>query len=122
MRQAESDLRHAHHAKEAGDYDWSAFACHQAADKAIKALFQKSNLDAWGHTLSVLLENLPNSVRPESPLVDRAKALDKHYIPTRYPSGFEHGAPVDFYTLREAKHAIQNAEAIVEFCRREIGR
>jgi HEPN domain-containing protein len=120
MRQAESDLRHARHAKDDGDYDWAAFASHQAAEKAIKALFQKLNLDAWGHTLSVLLENLPDPARPDSALVDQAKELDKHYIPTRYPNGFERGAPVDFYTLMEAHRAIQNAEAILEFCRCQV--
>ncbi len=122
MRQADADLRHARHSRDDGDYDWAAFASHQAAEKAIKALFQKLNLDAWGHTLSVLLENLPDRVRPTGALVDQAKELDKHYIPTRYPNGFERGAPVDFYTRSEADRAIQNAEAILEFCRHQVGR
>jgi HEPN domain-containing protein len=38
MRQAEADLRHARHALEDGDYEWSAFASQQAAEKAIKAV------------------------------------------------------------------------------------
>ena len=122
MRQAEADLRHARNARDDADYNWSAFACHQAAEKAIKALFQKLHLDAWGHTLSVLLANLPGPAQPEAALMDRAKELDKHYIPTRYPNGFERGAPVDFYTRNEAEQAIASAEAIVEFCRRQIGR
>ena len=49
-------------------------------------------------------------------------ALDKHYIPTRYPNGFERGAPTDFYTRGEADQAIRHAEAILEYCRRQIGR
>jgi HEPN domain-containing protein len=121
FRQAESDLRHAHHARDAGDFDWAAFACHQSAEKAIKAVFQKLNLDAGGHALSMLLESLPAAVKPDASLLDIAKELDKHYIPTRYPNGFERGAPVDFYTLAEAERAIHHAEAIVEFCRRQIG-
>ena len=122
LRQAEADLRHARHSRDDGDYEWSAFASHQAAEKAIKALFQKLNLEAWGHTLSVLMANLPTEARPDAALVDCAKELDKHYIPTRYPNGFERGAPVDFYTRREAEQAIGNAEAILEFCRHQIGR
>jgi HEPN domain-containing protein len=120
FRQAEADLRHARHAAEDGDYEWSAFAAQQAAEKAIKALFQKLHLDAWGHTLSTLLASLPDSVRPEASLIDVAKALDKHYIPTRYPNGFERGAPTDFYTHDEARRAITEAETILEFCRRQI--
>ena len=120
FRQAKADLRHARHARDAEDFEWAAFACHQAAEKAIKAVFQKLNLDACGHALSMLLKSLPDAVKPDAMLVDRAKELDKHYVPTRYPNGFERGAPVDFYTRAEAERAIQDAEAIVEFCRHQI--
>lgn len=122
LRQAESDLRHAEHSRDDGDYDWAAFASHQAAEKAIKALFQKLNLDACGHTLSILLQNLPSEVQVGKTLIERAKELDKHYIPTRYPNGFERGAPVDFYTPKEAEQAIANAESILAFCRDQIRR
>jgi len=122
MRQADGDLRHARHATEDGDFDWAAFASQQAAEKAIKALFQKWHLDAWGHTLSTLLASLPDEVRPDSALIDQAKQLDKHYIPTRYPNGFERGAPVDYYTREEADRAVAHAEAILEFCRHQIAR
>ncbi len=122
FRQAEGDLRHARNARDDGDYDWSAFASHQAAEKAIKALYQKLRLEAWGHVLSILLSSLPEDRGPGSELIDRAKELDKHYIPTRYPNGFERGAPVDFYTRKEADDAIVSAEAILEFCRHQIGR
>jgi HEPN domain-containing protein len=120
LRQAEADLRHARNSQTVGDYDWAAFASQQAAEKAIKALFQHLHLEAWGHVLSVLLNNLPEKTRPDAALIDRAKELDKHYIPTRYPNGFERGAPVDFYTRKEAEEAIKNAEAILEFCRNKI--
>jgi HEPN domain-containing protein len=46
--------------------------------------------------------------------------LDKLYILPRYPNGFERGAPGDFYTRLEAEAAIDDANAIIEFCRREI--
>ena len=119
FRQAEADLRHARHGVEDGDFEWAAFAAHQAAEKAIKALFQKLHLDAWGHALSLLLGSLPESVAA-APLLDAAKRLDKHYIPTRYPNGFERGAPVDFYTRGEAEQAIADAEEIVGFCGGQI--
>jgi HEPN domain-containing protein len=122
MRQAEADLRHARNSREDGDYNWAAFAAHQAAEKAIKAVFQRRHLDAWGHAVSVLLESLPPDARPSGDLIDAGKELDKHYIPTRYPNGFERGAPVDYYTHREAEQAIANAEAILEWCRHQVGR
>ncbi|MGH8244808.1 MAG: HEPN domain-containing protein [Gammaproteobacteria bacterium] len=122
LRQAESDLELARLARNGRHYDWAAFACHQAAEKAIKALFQKLHLEAWGHTLTKLLEALPAAARPDPSLFEKAKSLDKNYIPTRYPNGLEQGAPVDFYTLDEAQRSIAYAEAILEFCRHQINR
>jgi HEPN domain-containing protein len=120
FRQAEADLRHARHALEDGDFEWSCFAAHQAAEKAVKALFQSLHLEAWGHTVSVMLGELPAPNKPDAGLVDRVKALDKHYIPARYPHGFVSGAPTDFYTTQEASQAIAIAEEILEFCRHQI--
>jgi len=121
FRQAEADLQHARNSLEDGDFEWSCFAAQQAAEKAIMAVFQKRGMDAWGHTLTVLIGNLPDSVaQPSEGLVNYARMLDKHYIPTRYPNGFASGAPTDFYTEEEARNAIRNAEAILEFCRDQI--
>lgn len=121
LRQAEADLRHARGARGLNHYEWSAFASQQAAEKAIKALYQHLHKEAWGHALAELLKSLPQEAKPDAALLDRAKALDKHYIPTRYPNGFDRGAPVDFYTAGEAETAIEHAEAIIEFCRNKIG-
>ena len=121
FRQAEADLQHARNSLEDGDFEWSCFAAQQAAEKALKAVFQKQGMDAWGHTLTALIGNLPDSVaQPSEGLVNYARMLDKHYIPTRYPNGFASGAPTDFYTEEEARNAIRNAEAILEFCRDQI--
>mgnify|MGYP005848870649 CR=1 FL=1 len=120
FRQAEADLRHAGNALKAGDFEWSCFAAQQAAEKALKAVFQKLGLEAWGHTLTALIGNLPSSLQLSPELVDYCKMLDKHYIPTRYPNGFESGAPTDFYTEAEAQQAIRQAEEILDFCRRQI--
>ena len=122
MRQAESDLRHARHARDDAEFDWAAFASHQAAEKAIKALFQILHLDAWGHTVTTLVTSLPEQAAAPEALVDACKELDKHYIPTRYPNGFERGAPIDFYTRADADRTIAAAEAILEFCRDQIDR
>ena len=93
FRQAEADLRHARNALEDGDYEWSCFAAHQSAEKALKAVFLKQGMDAWGHTVTVLIGNLPKSIEsPSGALVDFARILDKYYIPTRYPIGFDSGA------------------------------
>jgi len=121
LRQADADLRHARHAAADSDFEWSCFAAHQAAEKALKALFQKVGMDAWGHTLTAFVGNLPQDVTLPEALIRCAKTLDKHYIPTRYPNGFDSGAPTDFYTAQDAENAIVCAEALVDFCRGQIG-
>ena len=121
LRQAEADLRAARDSRGSEHFEWAAFASHQAAEKAIKALYQQLHLEAWGHALVKLFEYLPNESRLRSELMDRARELDKHYIPTRYPNGFERGAPVDYYTRGEADRAIENAEVILEFCKNILG-
>jgi HEPN domain-containing protein len=122
FRQAEADLRHARNAQEDGDFEWSCFAAQQSAEKALKAVFQKLGVDAWEITLTALIGNLPPAVtQPSERLINYARMLDKHYLPTRYPNGFASGAPTDFYTEEEARNTVQHAEAILEFCRDQIG-
>ena len=116
MRQAERDLTHAEHALEDRDFEWSCFAAQQAAEKAVKALFQKRGAEAWGHSVTHLLTILPEGDRPSEDLVNRGRELDKHYIPARYPNGFESGAPADYFTEAEARRAIENGRLILDFC------
>jgi HEPN domain-containing protein len=122
LRQADADLAAARHARTGGHHEWAAFGAQQAAEKALKALYQKLHLDAWGHVLTELVARLPQDVGAPQEISDAAKALDKHYIPTRYPNGFERGAPADFYTAAEADRAVADAERVIEFCRRQIDR
>jgi len=121
LRQADADLRHARTSLAAGEHEWSCFAAQQAAEKAVKALFMARGMEAWGHTVSALLGALGEVLAVPGALVEAAKSLDKHYIPTRYPNGFDSGAPTDFYTAGEARQAIRDAEAIVELCRGQTG-
>ena len=121
LRQADADRRHAQHALEAGDFEWSCFAAHQAAEKALKAVPQKAGMDAWGHTLTVLAGNLPSSSGAPEDLEAWVRALDKHYILTRDPNGFPSGAPTDFHTQEEARSALAFADGIIAFCRDQVG-
>jgi len=121
MAQAERDLRHARNARDDGDHEWACFAAQQAAEKAVKALAVRLGGEPWGHSVTALLQALPEAVRPQAVLIDQAKALDKHHIQPRYPNGFDTGAPGDYYTQAEADAAIAEAEAILVFCRDRLG-
>ena len=120
FRQALRDLEHARRSIELGDYEWVCFASQQAAEKAVKALYQKLGVEVWGHSISRMLESLPNEYKPSKEMIDKAKELDRHYIPTRYPSFHPEGAPLDYYTEEDAKRAVKYAGEIVEYCRSKI--
>jgi HEPN domain-containing protein len=115
--QAKADLRHAQNARRDGSYEWTCFAAQQAAEKALKAVFEKRAQRAWGHTITFLLQALQEQgVTLPAELLDYARTLDKHYLPTRYPNGLAQGAPTEFYTQQEADDAIRYSGAILQFC------
>jgi len=116
LKQAKRDLKHAEHALEDEDYEWACFAAQQAAEKAIKALYQSIGAEARGHSVYGLLERLPTSYHPPLKLKVAAKELDKHYIPSRYPNSYAEGAPFEYYSEAEAKKAIEHAREIIHFC------
>ncbi|MCS6803647.1 MAG: HEPN domain-containing protein [Blastocatellia bacterium] len=120
LRQAEKDLEHARHSLEDTDLNWACFAAQQAADKAVKALYQKLGASPRGHSVALLLSRLPSDVPVDQALIDKAKELDKHYIPPRYPNAYPSGAPFEYYTQQEARRAIEYAQEIVGFCRDRI--
>ncbi len=121
-RQGEADLAHARHAAEDGDYEWSAFAAQQAAEKALKALILALGGEAWGHSLLHLCRGLSQRVTVPAEVVEAARRLDRHYLPTRYPNGWDQGAPRDYYARSDAEEAIAQAEVVFAFCRRAFPR
>ena len=114
--EAQGDLEHAHSDKERGYYSWACFSAQQSAEKAVKAAFQKTGAEAWGHSIAELLEELSSRYEVPRELMDAALELDKAYIPTRYPNAHPSGSPRSLYTKREAERLIDYASQIVEFC------
>ena len=99
---------------ERGDYCWACFKAQQAAEFAVKGLLHGLGLPAYGHSVSKLLERLPESLNAGD-LVRDGKALDKYYVPTRYPNAWEKGVPADYYVKDDAENAIKCAENIINW-------
>lgn len=116
LRQAKRDLESAEYQLRGGFYEWACFLSQQAAEKALKAVFQKLRAEAFGHSVAGLLQELPEAHRPAKNLLGSAKELDKAYIPARYPNAHPRGAPCDAYTEVEAKRLIGYAKQIVGYC------
>lgn len=118
--QAERDLEQASDSAAAGRHEWACFAAQQSAEKAVKALHLSLGQEARGHVVRRLLEELAPSVAVTDELLDRARALDAHYVPTRYPNGHPAGHPGEHYGALQSGEAIEHARAILEFCRAQM--
>ena len=115
MYEAHGDLEHARSDEERGYYNWACFSAQQAAEKALKAAFQKIGAEAWGHSVADLLKELSSRYPVPDDLVDLGLELDKAYIPTRYPNAHPSGSPRSRYTGKEAKRLIEYASEILKF-------
>ncbi len=120
LRQAEKDLRHARTSVGAGDFEWACFAAQQAAEKALKALCHSLGGECFGHSLLKMMKDLPGEIRKTKKLLKKAADLDKFYIPTRYPNGFDWGAPMDYFERDDAEKAISDATEIIAFAKSQI--
>ncbi len=87
--QARADLKHAKDSLKGEAYEWACFAAQQAVEKALKAVFEKRGEQIWGYSITRMLQVLQKrGVKTSDELIESGKILDKHYIPTRYPSGY----------------------------------
>ena len=116
LDEAKGDLEHARNDMRGGFYNWACFSAQQAAEKAIKAVFQRMGAEAWGHSVADLLKELARKQVVSEDLVDASLELDKAYIPTRYPNAHPSGSARSRYTKKESRRLIGYAEKIVQFC------
>lgn len=116
INQAQRDLAAASHQRSGGFHEWAAFMAQQAAEKAIKAVYQRLGGDAWGHSCHQLLVGLREKGIVATAMEDRARFLDRCYVPARYPNGWQAGIPGDMYGERDADEAIGAAAEILRFC------
>lgn len=116
--QAEKDLEVAQTLRDSGRHEWACFAAQQAAEKAVKALHMSRLQEPWGHNIRELLGHLPTAVDNE--LIEKARVLDSHYIPTRYANGHAAGAPFENYGPLQSEEAIRYAGEIVQFARSQM--
>jgi hypothetical protein len=64
--------------------------------------------------------NYPSKSDRTPQLVNEAKLLDRHYIPTRYTNSHPEGAPMDYYTRQDALEALRIAEKVQQYCEDRI--
>jgi HEPN domain-containing protein len=116
LAQAKRDLENARYEMRGAFFEWACFSAQQAAEKAVKAVIQQRGGEAWGHSVAQLLKSL--GIDAAADVLAAAIALDKYYVPARYPNGWGEGAPKDFFLEKDAADAIARAETIIGFCDR----
>ncbi|QVV68710.1 HEPN domain-containing protein [Synechococcus sp. LA31] len=119
LHQARADLSQAQLSADAGHHEWACFACHQAVEKALKALHLHHGQQSWGHGLGRCLRDLPPQALAAlaaqvTDLEDRLRVLDALYIPTRYPDSLPEGAPTDHFGRLQSSDALSHARALVD--------
>lgn len=121
-RQAADDLEAGQALAAVGKNAQAAFLAQQAGEKALKALWIRLDLDPWGHSLARLIKELPAAEAAcLQGHLDAALALDKLYIPTRYPDALAELTPGEAYTAAEAQAAIRHAQALLEAVGERLG-
>ena len=93
LRQAQSELGAARHLLDGGYWAWCCFTCHQAAEKALKALCEHLRAPQFGHNLNLLLEAVEARLPVTGSLGMACARLNRYYIPTRYPDVYDRGPP-----------------------------
>ncbi len=115
LAQAADDLEAAQALVAVGKNAQAAFLAQQSGEKALKAYWIRLDLEPWGHSLARLIKDLPEAERAHwRPLLEAALALDKLYIPTRYPDALAELTPGEAYTATEASVAIAHARNILD--------
>jgi HEPN domain-containing protein len=115
FQQAFYDLKATRWNIRGGFYDTACFLAQQAGEKALKSLlyYQGARRAALlTHSLVEMVREAGKKTNPVKDLLDQARELDLHYIPSRYPNGIPSGYPHQFYSKKVAEQALAAAEKI----------
>jgi HEPN domain-containing protein len=115
FQQAFYDLKAARWNIQGRFYDTACFLAQQAGEKALKSLLYYEGARRTAlltHSLVEMIREGEKKVKALSRLLDQARELDLHYIPSRYPNGLPSGYPHQFYGKKVAQEAVIAAEKI----------
>lgn len=121
LGEARVELAAARDLLQGGHWSWCCFTCQQAAEKALKALCERFRVSHFGHNLNQLLGDLEDHVAVPHDMREACAALNRLYIPTRYPDAYDRGVPGQQYIEHDAHEAVRDAEEVVSFAERLIG-
>lgn len=115
MGKAESDLKHAKHSVDCGDFDWVEIASQQAAEKALKAVCIQQGIGLIKvHDVALLARK----VNAPLEILEKCGLLNPFYTASRYPDAEE--LMDEKLKLNAAMDALSAAGRIVTWCKKQI--
>ncbi len=108
LRQARADLEVAR-ALGHGHYFVGAFACHQAAEKAMKAACIELHRTLPPKTHNLL--ELARELRAPEEVLSDLRLINPEYVAARYPDA-ANGIPAEMYDERKARLLLEAAERV----------
>ena len=116
IKQAKRDIEKAKIDIEHKYYEWACFTSQQAAEKAVKAVYQALNSSVRGHSIVKMLHVLNEQFKISENIIHGARILDRYYIETHYPNGFPEGSPFEYFDEKIAEEAYNAACEIFGSC------
>lgn len=122
LEEAERDIETAEILYKNARYNAACFYSHQAAEKAVKAILYSVNEAPWGHSIRTLLERYIERSKssPVEHVMECARELDRHYIPSRYPNAHPTGTSFEAYDPKTAEKALECSREILKYAKGEI--
>jgi HEPN domain-containing protein len=116
LAQGSYDLKAADWNLKGGFFNTACFLAQQGAEKAVKSLLYYNRISRkkmLSHSVVELLSLIQDTLPGAAELLDEARELDLHYIPSRYPNGLPGGLPHTFYSEKTASRALEAGKAII---------
>lgn len=122
LEQARRDLSDAEYLAQGGRHNLACFLCQQSAEKALKAyLYARGAEEVRSHSVTDLCSAAARLAPAFGDLREKVMALDRHYIPTRYPNGLPGGIPADAFNGEDSAQAIGKARLALDFVAERMG-
>jgi HEPN domain-containing protein len=119
--QAQRDLDDAKYMAAGKRYNTACFLAQQAAEKALKAFLYHAGAEGvWRRSVGELCLDAAQKDVSFEMLRGYASALDKYYIPTRYPDALPGGIPADAFRDFDADSALELAFKIPDVVESKI--
>jgi HEPN domain-containing protein len=118
-RQALEDFKSAEANLGIGRFYLVAFLCHQAVEKALKALYIEEKKESPGTTHSLVY--LGQSLGAPEEILQHLRRMSPDYVVARYPNA-AHGIPSELYDRETAEERLRLAREVLDWVGKRLGK